>query len=119
MSEIRTSPRGAVAARLEVIRSRAGVRSREVADLIGTTPQTVSRWRTGRVEPQPDHLNRLLKLEWLVDQLSSLYRPDEARLWLYSPHRLLSGDRPVDLIQRNRVDDVLKLIAQLHDGAYV
>lgn len=109
----------AVAVRLTNIRERGGIRSREVADLLDTTPQTVSRWQTGRSEPQPDTLRRLLTLEWLVGQLGEIYEPGEARLWLFSPHQLLQGERPSDRIQRGDLDSVLALIAQLRDGAYV
>lgn len=109
---------GALAARLETIRERGGIRSREVAQLLDTTPQTVSRWQTGRAEPHPNHLQRLLALEWLVSQLAEFYRPDEARLWLFSPHPLLKGETPALRIQQDRVDDVLALIDQLRDGAY-
>lgn len=109
----------AVASRLDSIRDHGGIKSREVAQLLDTTPQTVSRWRTGKVEPQPDRLQRLLTLEWLVGELAELYEPQEARLWLFAPHRLLSGERPADRIQQGRLDDVLALIAQLRDGAFV
>lgn len=110
---------GAVANRLDSIRERGGIKAREVAQLLDTTPQTVSRWRTGKVDPQPDGLQRLLTLEWLVGELGEFYAPDEARLWLFAPHRLLGGDRPADRIQQGKVDDVLTLIAQLRDGAFV
>jgi transcriptional regulator with XRE-family HTH domain len=109
----------AVASRLDSIRDRGGIKSREVAQLLDTTPQTVSRWRTGKVEPQPDRLQRLLTLEWLLAELAEFYEPDEAHLWLFSPHRLLSGERPADRIQQGKLNDVLALIAQLRDGAYV
>jgi transcriptional regulator with XRE-family HTH domain len=109
----------ALAIRLDTIRDRGGIKSREVAQLLDTTPQTVSRWQTGKVEPQPGHLQRLLNLDWLLSELAELYPPDEARLWLFSPHRLLGGDRPADRIQRGEVDDVLALISQLRDGAFV
>jgi transcriptional regulator with XRE-family HTH domain len=109
----------AVASRLDSIRDHGGIKSREVAQLLDTTPQTVSRWRTGKVEPQPDRLQRLLTLEWLVGELAEFYEPQEARLWLFAPHRLLGGERPADRIQQGRLDDVLALIAQLRDGAFV
>jgi hypothetical protein len=35
-----------------------------------------------------------LALDSLVGQLSEFYPPDEARLWLFAPHKLLGGDRP-------------------------
>lgn len=110
---------GALATRLDAIRNHGGVKSREIAQLLDTTPQTVSRWRTGKVQPQPDRLQRLLALEWLVDELAELYEPDHARLWLFAPNRLLGGDRPADRIQHDRLDDVLAVIAQLRDGAFV
>jgi transcriptional regulator with XRE-family HTH domain len=110
---------GAVATRLDTIRTRGGIKSREVAQLLDTTPQTVSRWHTGKVEPQPDRLQRLLTLEWLISELSEFYEPDEAHLWLFAPHRLLGGERPADRIQEGKVDDVLALISQLRDGAFV
>lgn len=109
----------AVAARLESIKSKGGVRAREIAQLLDTTPQTVSRWQTGRAEPQREGLQRLLALEWLVEQLAALYAPDEARLWLFSRHTQLGGLIPADLIAEGKVDDVLALIDQLRDGAYI
>ena len=109
----------ALATRIERIRDRGGIKGREIAQLLETTPETVSRWSTGRTEPQPDRLQKLLILEWLVDVLSEFYKPEEAKLWLFSHHKLLGGDRPADRIQRGEVDDVRALIAQLRDGAYV
>jgi len=111
---------GAVANRLIRIKDRAGVKAREVAQMLDTTPETVSRWNSGKVEPQPDKLDRLLELEWLVEQLAEIYpQPDEARLWLFSRHRLLQGDTPANRIQKGQLSDVLRIIAQIRDGAYV
>ncbi len=110
---------GAIVSRLDNIKKHGGVKAREVAQLLDTTPETVSRWQTGKAEPQPDRLHRLLTLEWLMGELSDFYPPEEARLWLFAPHRLLAGDRPADRIQTGNVDDVLALIEQLKSGAYV
>lgn len=109
----------AVGSRLASIKSSAGIRSREIAELLDTTPQTVSRWQQGRVDPHPAKLHQLLALEWLSTQLAEFYDPDNARLWLYSPHKLLEGRRPAELIAQGDIDAVLALIDQLRDGAYV
>lgn len=108
----------ALASKLTVIKERSGISGRDVAQLLGTTPQTVSRWQTGRATPQPGKLEGLLVLEWLADRLSQFYEPEEARLWLYSPHRLLNGQRPADLIADGCTDDVLVLLDQLESGAF-
>lgn len=110
---------GAVAAKLDSIKDKAGIRGREVADLVGATPQTVSRWQQGRVDPQPSHLSRLLTLEWLASELAEFYEPGDARVWLFSRHRLLQGATPAERIQEDRTDEVLALIEQLKTGAYV
>lgn len=110
---------GAIANRLDNITTLAGIKGREVAQLLDTTPETVSRWRGGKVEPQPDRLNRLLLLEWLVTELAEFYQPDEARLWLLSPHALLDRDCPADRIQQGKLDDVLAIIEQLKTGAFI
>ena len=110
---------GALVERLETVQQKGGINAREVAQLLDTTPETVSRWRTGKTQPQRDRRDYLLKLEWLISELSDLYSPDEARLWLFSPHKLLGGERPADRIQQGKIEDVLTVVAQLKDGAYV
>lgn len=112
----------ALASKLDAIKEKGGVRSRDVAQLLDTTPQTISRWQTGKTEPQGDQLRKLLALEWMLGQLAELYTPDEAKLWLFSPHRLLDGDSPAARIQSRGVDgidEVLALISQLEEGAFV
>ena len=108
----------ALLTRLDGIQGSAGFTGREVAQLLGTTPETISRWRVGKSEPQPKMRDSLLQLEWLVGELADLYPPKEAHLWLFSRHKLLNGERPVDLIARGDTEAVLRIIAQLKDGAY-
>lgn len=108
----------ALSEKLDNIQRSASISAREVAQLLNTRPETLSRWRVGRSEPQPKSRDSLLHLWWLTDQLAELYNPQEAHIWLFSPHRILDGERPVDLIQRGDTERVLKIIAQLKDGAY-
>ncbi len=108
----------AVANRLEQIREKGGIKSREVAQILDTTPQTVSRWQTGKSQPRSGILQRLLLLEWVLDRLSDFYAPDEARLWLFARHRLLDGDSPAQRIRDGDEEDVLAIIDQLQSGAY-
>jgi transcriptional regulator with XRE-family HTH domain len=108
----------ALAERLDVIRDNGGLSAREVAQLLNTTPQTVSRWQTGKATPHPGNLERLLLLEWLARQLGQFYSADRARLWLFSPHRLLDGERPADRIAKDQIDDVLALLDQMQSAAF-
>jgi transcriptional regulator with XRE-family HTH domain len=107
-----------LAKRLERIKTLGGIRGRDVAQLLDTTPETVSRWSSGKVEPRRDRLKRLLTLEWLMDELAQFYSPDEAKLWLFSPHRLLKGETPADRIQTGEFEEVLTIFEQLRDSTY-
>jgi transcriptional regulator with XRE-family HTH domain len=110
---------GAVAVKLQSIKDKTGIGGRQVAELVGATPQTVSRWQQGRVDPQQAHLQRLLTLEWLASELAEFYEAGDAKVWLFSPNKLLRGATPAQLIQQDKVDDVLAVIEQLKTGAYV
>lgn len=109
----------AVARKLESIREKAAMRHVEVANLLGTRPETVSRWNQGRAYPQPAKEKTLLELEYIVDQLSDFYEPGEARQWMFAPQKLLAGGSPAQLIRDGRIDDVMHLVNQLRDAVHM
>lgn len=108
----------AVARTLDSIRESGGIRDREIAQLLDTTPQTISRWQTGKTTPAPYSLDRLLRLAWLAGRLSQLYPPGDARVCLFGPHRDIGGERPVDQIAEDRMDDLLAILDRLQSAAY-
>ena len=109
----------AIARRLGSISTKGAMRHVEVANLLGTRPETVSRWNQGRAYPHARTEKTLLELEFIVDQLSDFYEPNEARQWIFAPQRLLRGQSPAELIQAGRIDEVRRLVNQLRDGVYV
>ena len=104
--------------KLETLKKR-GISAVDVANVLGTSPATVSRWNTGKASPQRSKELLLVELDYIVERLSEYYSSDEARLWLYSRHRLLDDRKPADLIQEGQVDRVLSVIDQLGDVVYV
>lgn len=108
-----------IARKLESIESKGAMRSIDVANLLGARPETVSRWNQGKAFPRPEAQKMLLALEYIVDELSDIYEPQEARLWLYSRQRLLDGQTPADLIQSGRVDEVIGVIDRLREGVFI
>jgi transcriptional regulator with XRE-family HTH domain len=109
----------AVARKLESIRVKGALRYIDVANVLGTRPETVSRWKQGRAYPHANTEKTLLELEFIVDQLSDFYEPNEARQWIFSPQKLLEGESPADLIQRGRIDEVRRLVNQLRDAVHL
>lgn len=111
--------RNVVAAKLNLLRDRAAIRAVDVANMLGTTPETVSRWNQGRTYPRPDKESHLVDLEYVVERLSEFYSdPRTARAWLYSRHKYFSGLRPADLIQEGRIEEVLEAIQAMADPTH-
>jgi len=109
----------AVARKLESIRSKGGMKNIDIANVLGLRPETVSRWNQGRAFPQPEAERTILELEYIIDQLSDFYEPQEARLWLFSRQKLLNGEKPAELIQQGRTEEVLAVINQLREGVFI
>ena len=109
----------AVARKLESIREKGALRHTDVANVLGTRPETVSRWNQGRAYPHASTEKTLLELEFIVDQLSDFYEPNEARQFIFAPQKLLDGQSPAVLIREGRIDEVRRLVNQLRDAVHL
>ncbi|WP_083909464.1 MbcA/ParS/Xre antitoxin family protein [Rhodopseudomonas sp. B29] len=109
----------AVARKLESIRVKGAMRNIEVANLLGTRPETVSRWNQGKAYPHSGTEKTLLELEFIVDQLSEFYDPNEARQWIFSPQKYFEGVSPAEMIREGRIDEVRRLVNQLREGVFL
>jgi transcriptional regulator with XRE-family HTH domain len=109
---------GAVATLIDDLRQRGGLKGSDVANIASVSPATVSRWTAGTSFPHPKTQLLISDLRYIVDRLAELYDPEETRLWLYSKHRLLNGERAIDLIHAGRAEEVLAVIESLNEGTY-
>lgn len=109
----------AIARKLDSIQEKSAMRSVDVANLLGARPETVSRWNQGKAFPRPEAQKNLLALEYIVDELSDIYEPKEARLWLFSRQKVLGGSSPADLIQEGKIDAVIDAIERLKAGVFL
>jgi DNA-binding transcriptional regulator YiaG len=110
---------GAIARRLESLRSKVAIKDFEVANLLGTRPETVSRWNHGRAYPRVKTEKMLRDLEYIIDRLADFYEPNEARQWIFAPQKRLGGISPAELIRSGRIDDVMRLVGQLRDAVHL
>jgi transcriptional regulator with XRE-family HTH domain len=108
----------AVAKIIDDLRDRGGLKGTDVANIAAVSPATVSRWTAGKALPHPKTQLLISDLRYIVDRLSEFYSPEETRLWLYSKHRLLDGERAIDLINKGHADKVLAVIESLDEGTF-
>ena len=107
----------AVARIIEELRSQGGFKATDVANIATVSPATVSRWIAGKARPDPQTQLVISDLRYVVDRLSEFYTPDETRLWLYAKHRLLNGERAVDLVNRGDADKVLTAVESIDEAS--
>lgn len=80
--------------KLDSLKKADAMNITDVANVLGTTPATVSRWNSGKASPQRTKERLLVQLEYIVDRLQEFYSHEQARLWLFTRHQLLDGRRP-------------------------
>ena len=113
------SPTAAPDAELDAIRRVFGISQAEIASILGTTPRTVSRWRTtsaAHVGPRPAaarSLRELAQLRWLLE---TEIGADASRQWLRAPCAALRGQAPLDALLAGDHERVLGLVITLGEG---
>ena len=111
--------RSAVARLVGDLKKYGGLNGKDIANIVGVSPPTVTRWSQGVGAPSIRKQAVIAELRWVAERLSDFYTPDETRLWLHSAHPLLNGERAIDLINGGRTSEVLEVIEQLDSGAYL
>jgi hypothetical protein len=72
------------------------------------------------IEAQEDAAEQLKsQREEIGELLEELYPDGAGDEWLDSPQKLLGGRTPGELLGQDRAEDVLRLLRQISDGAYL
>ena len=101
------------------LKAIGGLKGRDLANMLGVSPPTVTRWSKGEADPTIDKQTAMVQLRWVAARLAEFYEPDEVRLWLQSPHPQLGRLRPYDLVVDGRTGEVLEVIERLDSGVYL
>jgi uncharacterized protein (DUF2384 family) len=90
----------------------------ELASALGVDRRTLLRYRNRVNVPSRQVRAKMEKIREIQHLLSELFDGRDAQLeWLCSPVPLLRGGRPIDLLRRGDMDEVLSVLAGLHSGA--
>ena len=113
------APPAAPDTELDAIRRVFGVTQAEIATMLGTTPRTVSRWRSNsaaHVAPRAAaarSLRELGRLRWLLE---TEVGEDASERWLRAPNPALRGQAPIDALLAGERDRVVGLVVALGEG---
>lgn len=104
---------------LDGLQETGGLKGADIANIADVSKATVSRWRQGSVTPRSRTQIILSDLHYVVDRLGEHYTPEETRAWLFARHPQLEGERAVDVICRERAEEVVSILDRMDDGAYL
>jgi hypothetical protein len=89
----------------------------QVARMLDVDRSRVSRWLVDE-EPDRDNLLKLEAVEFVLSRLQLTYQRQTAMKWLLGFNAHLGDARPIDLLARGRVSDVLRAIEAEEAGAF-
>ena len=104
---------------LDNLETGGGLKASDIANVVDVSKATITRWKSGRYRPQPNHELILSDLNYLVGRLSEYYGPGEIRSWLYARHPQLNGERAIDLVHARRTEEVLRVLQRLDDEVFL
>lgn len=88
-----------------------------LARVLEVSPSRVSRWiRTE--DPDPTNRRKVEGVEFILGRLLEFYDPKTAVKWLQGTNAHLGNRRPIDLLGRGRVAEVLEAVEAEQTGAY-
>ena len=94
---------------------RSGLSLAEVGAITGVSQRAVQNWTHGG-RPSPTSRDRLLDLQYLLDQLRDVYTDEGTEIWLHARQRALGGRRPVQALADGDLEAVLSLVERLAGG---
>lgn len=89
----------------------------QVARALDVDRSRVSRWLADE-EPDRENLIKLEAVEFVLSRLQMTYQRQTALKWLLGFNAHLGNARPIDLLAKGRVADVLHAIEADETGAY-
>jgi uncharacterized protein (DUF2384 family) len=90
----------------------------EVARILGVNRSQVTRWLDERQSPDPENVRKVEAVELAMARLLRIYDPPTARAFLEGTNAALGNRRPMDLLSRGRVREVLDLIDSEEAGSF-
>lgn len=104
---------------IEVVRSAFGLNYVDIASALDIDRRTLLRYRNLLNTPVPEVRNRLEALRQIAFLLNEIFTSREDGLrWLYEPVPLLQERRPVDLIRKGELNEVLSILAGFYSGSH-
>ena len=89
-----------------------------LARIIQVNQSQTSRWSEGDEQASLINQQKLIDLDYIIDQLSLTLYPDQIEQWLQNPNAHLGGASPINVFQVNGLASIIPAISALSTGAF-
>ena len=86
----------------------SGISQQELGAAVGASIRSVQNWAAGETAPRGTSRERLLDVQFIVEELRSVYTDEGIDIWLRARNRNLGGQRPIDLLTAGEVERVVE-----------
>jgi hypothetical protein len=101
---------------VRVLRRAFGRNRPDFGRLLGYSERTLAMWETDERKPDAVARRRYQELQRLFEELSRIIRPKHVPVWLDTPNPSFKGLRPVEVIERGRIDWLWQMIHEFKYG---
>jgi DNA-binding XRE family transcriptional regulator len=99
------------------VRERVGLSQEQLAQLLGTSWVSISRWEREVSKPSAHLEARLKRLEKLLDHIGNALPRREMPRFLQTPQPLLRGYKPIELLESDYAfEDLLAFVDAAKSG---
>ena len=99
------------------LRTRLGLSQEALAQTLGVSSRTVTRWEVGAARPSPLALSRLRLLADISEKARRLFKGGEGEAWLRTPNPVLGGRVPLDCLRApGGLEEVRDLLGRIERG---
>ena len=88
--------------------TETGITQEELGIAVGASLRTIQNWASGAASPRGHSRERLLDVQFIVDELRHAYTDEGVQIWMHARNRNLGGRRPIDLLAEGQHDRVLE-----------
>lgn len=89
-----------------------------LARIIQVNQSQTSRWSEGVEQASVINQQKLIDLDYIIDQLSITLYPDQIEEWLQNPNAHIGGASPINAFQVNGLTAVIPALSALSTGAF-
>jgi hypothetical protein len=90
----------------------------QIGEIVGVSPRQIQNWVGAAHRPAGDARERLLRLRFLLSELSRMLNPEGVEIWLFGPNSQFDHDQsPMDLLKKQQFDKVSEELRRLRTAS--